>query len=101
MNPQTQNQIFLRLSHAAVSHTPKTGVAESEFRIEIGRDDVIGLAAGIIGTILVQMAWRSLRSRPAPWWKSGRTGRIQIADLPEPGASADSDPDFDGLRCIG
>lgn len=97
MNPQSQNAIFLRLSQATVSQAPASGRHESEFRIEIGRDDVIGFVGGILVTLLVQVVVSRLRSRPAPWWKAGRSGRIKIDDLRH-GEFGDSLLPVDALR---
>ena len=78
MNPQ--GLIYMRLSESTVGALPAE--RKSEFQFGIGESDMIGLIAGIVGTVAVQWLWRKLAKRPTPW-AARRT--IRIADLPEYG----------------
>lgn len=53
----------------------------------------IGFSCGLFAAV----ACIRLRSRPAPWWKSGRSGRIKIDDLRHD-ESGDSLLPVDALR---
>ena len=53
----------------------------------------IGFSCGIAAVV----AWMRLRSKPAPWWKAGRSGRISVDDLRHD-ESGDSLLPVDALR---
>ena len=87
MNPETM--IFLKLSQSTISQStvnqsPREGLSESEFRIEITRFDmlgfVVGICLGLFLPALCRLAMCVLSGRPVRRIRTAPR-RVQINDL--------------------